>query len=137
MALLNLGDLEREHGGRFDAALGVYVRAAALPPRDAPADAAAWYEQLVASPRSECAALASYMCALLQMQLGDYDAARARAAPLAADTASRRRCGSWWARAPRRPPRPARSGVQRWEGAVPPALLARLRPPGAIDSPFR
>jgi len=136
MALLNLGDLEREHGGRFDAALAWYARAAALPPRDAPADAAAWYEQLVASPRAECAALASYMCALLQMQLGDYDAARAH----------QRRFGCRFRVAPAvwklvgadaaPPAAPDRSGVQRCEGAVPPALLARLRAAFAIDSPF-
>ena len=77
------------------------------------------------------------MCALLQMQLGDYDAARAH----------QRRFGCRYRVAPAvwklvngadaaPPAAPDRSGVQRWEGAVPPALLARLRAAFAIDSPF-
>ena len=125
MALLNLGDLERERrplrrGARVVRARG---RAAAARP---PADAAAWYEQLVASPRAECAALASYMCALLQMQLGDYEAARAwrrfgcryRVAPavwklVGADAAP--------------PAAPDRDGVQRWEAPSHPRFSAAAR----------
>ena len=65
MALVNLADIEREHGPCADAALAMYERAAALPPcheRETP-----WHDAWVAAPRAQSVALASYMAALVSL----------------------------------------------------------------------
>jgi tetratricopeptide (TPR) repeat protein len=95
MALINLGDLEREHGN-FETGFVHYQKAAELPPLGDGDDAddaggrasdsdevqdeqgeeeeeeeeeSDWFASFVVGPRLECVAQASYMCALMLHQL--------------------------------------------------------------------
>ena len=161
MALLNLGDLEREHGS-LDIAVRHYAAAAALPPIDDDdeeengessegddddededeEDEGGWLSQWVAAPRVETVGLASYMSALLHHQALQFDEAlpylrrfarlRYRLSPALWKLASR-------------PPSTALTlaadstdakTVRRFDGCVPPPLLSKLQEAFSIDSPF-
>jgi len=71
MTLVNLGDLEREHG-RYESGLDYYTQAAAQSPC---VTCEGWYADWVAVPREESVAMASYMCGLMLHQLERFDEA--------------------------------------------------------------
>ena len=93
MALINLGDLEREHGN-FETGFAHYQKAAELPPlcdgddaddadgkeeggeeggkeeeEEEEEEESDWFASFVVGPRLECVAQASYMSALMLHQL--------------------------------------------------------------------
>ena len=142
MALINLGDLEREHGS-LPAAIGHYERAAALP---SVPYVGGWHDQWVGEPTAKCRALASYMVALLLHQCGAYARAlpylqrfggvRYRMAPAVWDLVSSRPSDRPADVALSRGAAADARVVRRWDGAVPPVLLASLQAAFAVDSPF-
>ena len=158
MSLLNLGDLEREHGS-LSLAVTHYVSAAALPPvheaggelsgeeeDDAGEEMPTWFDQWVSMPRVEAVALASYMCALLHHQSLAFDRAlpylrrfsrlRYRLAPALWRLACTRPLANASLPSSAAAIRKDPQAVRRFDQSVPIPLLERLRSAFAVSSPF-
>ena len=138
MALVNLGDLERKRGDAARA-LAYYERAAALPP--VPSHPHSTYHSTwVGTPRAECVAMASAMCALLLHQSNRFESAL----PYLARFGARFRIapGVWQLVNGPRPSlhllrlAPPDAPVYRCVDGIAPTLLAVLKRAFAPSAPF-
>ena len=141
MARYRLAEMELHHG-RWRRARELYEATVALPPAEG-RGRPSWFAELVSTPRSEAVANASYMLALLLSLVGSGDDAvphlrrlgvRHRLSPALWDAI--RACPPPPAPPPSHASVAATAEVVRYSGAVPPALLQRLKAGFAPDAPF-
>ena len=140
MASYRLAEMELHHGS-WRRARELYEATVALPPSEG-RSRPPWFTELVSTPRSEAVANASYMLALLLSLVGHPD----DAVPHLRRLGVRHRLSpAVWDAIRARPPPPeppshasvaATAEVLRFSGAVPPALLQRLKAGFASDAPF-
>ena len=142
MALVNLGDLEREHGSR-DLAFSHYSAAAALPPCEE-VEACGWCATWVEGPRAEAVSLATYMVVLHLHQRLECDRALQYLKRFA-EVGYRIAPHVWHAIAQPSASKPLKLAasaaadwkrVRRFDGALPTPLLGALRLAFSPSSPF-